>query len=121
MEPVDGARDGRQHLRRAVAPRDVRELVQQHRASPVIVPGVGNGGNDDRRRARAECHRHGFVTAAEQTHGSMDAELLCALAEKVHPFRRSQFLRAARHVHDRVPLSHEANDQDSENERVDRE
>ena len=51
MEPVHRARRKRQHLRQAIVPRDVRQLVKDHGAPSVFGPRVGDGGNHDRRTA----------------------------------------------------------------------
>ena len=47
VRPVERAHDCRQHLREAIAPRDVRQLVQEHRPASIERPGVGDRGNQD--------------------------------------------------------------------------
>ena len=47
IEPVERARRLCQHVRQAVAPLHVRELVQQHDAQAALRPAVGVGRHDD--------------------------------------------------------------------------
>ena len=68
MRPVQRARAGGDPLDQAVAPRDVRQLVQQHRPPAIVGPVVGRRGKHDRRRDRAERQRHHVAFAAHQAH-----------------------------------------------------
>ena len=85
MHPVQRAHDGRQHLREAIAPRDVRQLVQDHGPAPVECPRVGDRGNQDGMPAGANSHRHRLFAAPQQAHGDGDAQTARAFVQQPQP------------------------------------
>ena len=85
VEPVHRTRGKGECLRKAVVARDVRHLVKHHGAPPVLRPGVGNGGDDDRRMTSAERHRHAALAASEQSYRTPHAQPRRTVLEQSRP------------------------------------
>ena len=104
MEPVHRAGREREHLRQAIVASDVRQFVQDHRAAPVLRPGVPGRRDQDCRPASPEGHRHALLTAAKESHRTTEAEAVGRLVQQCHPFSIAQLRGLAREPLDTPPL-----------------
>jgi hypothetical protein len=96
MEPVQSTGHGCQRLGQAIATGDVRELVQDDRAPPIVGPRHGNRRDQDRRPPDAERHRHRLLAASQQADLASNAHPARALGEQAAPLRVRDVARAAR-------------------------
>ena len=105
VRPVQRARQGGESLHEAVAPRDVRQLVQQHGAAAVVGPRVGGCGQHEGRTPGPVRHRHQLAGALQQPHRPSDARLPRRFVEEAPPRRVVDLTRGARQApqHERFP------------------
>ena len=96
MDPVDGARRGGHQLREAIVAGDVRQLMEQDGAPPILGPRVGDGRNQDGRPPDAERHRHAALEAPQQPHRTPHAHLRGTLEQELCPFRIADVNGASR-------------------------
>ena len=112
VEPVERARELREHVREAIAALHVRELVEQHDAQPVLRPLVRGGGHHDRRPPHSPRHGHGRASAAAEADAG-NSQVLRELTCERQPGGILDRLGAPRdHLH-----GDEAKHQPSEHER----
>ena len=86
MKPVQGAGDGAEELRDAIQSRDVRQLVEQDHAPPVVRPVRGAGGKENRGAIGAPGHGHRVLPVAQQAHGPSQREHRAQLAHEPDRF-----------------------------------
>jgi hypothetical protein len=97
MEPVEGAGNAAHHVADQVAPLDVRQLVNQHRASPLGVPGRALGRKDDDRAEESGRERHPDLTALDEARLGVQPETIGDLVERPRPVRLLEHARPAHH------------------------
>ena len=112
VRPVDRACERGEHLRGAVAARDVGELVQQHREPAVVRPARRRCGNEDRRPPRTEGHRHDVVRALQQSNRPLQAKPARGVFERLRPLRVGHDPRVAYEPAKRHRLEAEPDEQE---------
>jgi hypothetical protein len=66
MRPIERTRHGGEQLRETVTPRDVRELMKEHRLALIRRPTVGGNREDDERSRHATGERDDGVDTLQK-------------------------------------------------------
>ncbi len=97
VEPVQPAGRLRQHVREAIAPLDVRQLVQQHDPKPFSRPLVGRRRHQHGGTEHAPRHRHGGPLASKEHDPWRNAKLRGQRLRLLQPGSVGHALGSPRH------------------------
>jgi hypothetical protein len=85
MEPVDAHRNLGKHLCPAVPTPDMRQLVGEHKPSPVLTPRCRSSWKQDRRSKDTPGHRRNWSRTLEQLNVLPNVERLAQVRQKESP------------------------------------